>query len=121
MPKNDVLTTRSTPARLRLVAAANMRLPVSPAVRRALGLVFLRQRLLAHLVVVVRDFASVRSLFVARVLLGFHVGFLQGWGPVWPSRQDPANLILRTPITQACQTAPRSERRQVDGGQARRD
>ena len=86
VPKNDALTARSTPARLRLVAAANVRLAVSPAVRRALGLVFLRQRLLAHLVVVVRDFASVRNLFIARVGLGFHVGFLQGWGQVWPSR-----------------------------------
>ena len=85
MPKNDVLSARSTPARLRLVAAANVRLTVSPAVRRALGLVFLRQRLLADLVVVVRDFASVRSLFIARLLFGFHVGFLQSWGQVRPS------------------------------------
>ena len=77
-PKNDVLSAGSTPARLRLVAAANVRLTVSPAVRRALGLVFLRQRLLADLVVVVRHLASVRSLLVARVLFGFHVGVLQG-------------------------------------------
>ena len=78
MLKNDVLAPRSTPARLRLVAAANVRLTVTPAVRRALGLVFLRQSLPANLVVVVGHFASLRSLFIARVLLGFHVGFLSG-------------------------------------------
>ena len=110
-PKDDPLTARSAPARLRLVFRANVRLTVSLAVipfpfqcdmllpcravslpaasclishrngngiRRALDLVFLRQRLLANLVVVVRHLASVRSLLVARVLLGFHVGFLSG-------------------------------------------
>ena len=77
-PKNDPLTACCAAARRRLVARAKVRLAVSAAVRRALGLVFLRQRLPANLVVVVRHFASVRSLLVARVLFGFHVGFLRG-------------------------------------------
>jgi hypothetical protein len=62
MLKSDVLAPRSAPARLRLVAAANERLAVSLAVGRALGLVLLRQSLLADLVVVVRHLASLRRL-----------------------------------------------------------
>lgn len=77
-PKNDPLTACCAAARLRLVARADVRLTVSAAVRRAPGLVLLRQMLLADLVVIIGHLASVRSLFVARVSLGFHVGFLQG-------------------------------------------
>ena len=89
------LAACSTPARLRLVAAANVRLTVCAAVRRALGLVFLRQLLLAHLVAVIGCFASLRSLFVARVLLGFHMGFLHSLVQVqgaWPSPVGPISL-----------------------------
>ena len=116
MPKNDVLAPCSATARLRLVATANMRLTVRTAAKCAPGLVFLRQLLLAHLVAVIGYLASLGSLFVARVLLGFHVGFLKGWGQVWPSPSEPANFIVKTPKAQICQTAPRSGRRESDGG-----
>ena len=62
MLENGCLTPRSAAARLRLVAAAIERLAVSLAAGRALGLVFLRQSLLADLVVVVRHLASLRRL-----------------------------------------------------------
>ena len=62
------------PARLRLSPAADVRLPVCPAFRGALGLIFLGEGLLAYLVVVVHHLASVLSLFVARVLFISHGG-----------------------------------------------
>ena len=88
----EALAACSTPARLRLVATANVRFAVCAAVRRALGLVFLRQLLLAHFVAVIGYFTSLRSLFVARVLLGFHVGFLHSWVQIqgaWPNPIKP--------------------------------
>ena len=94
-PATCLLAACSTPSRLRLVAAANVRLTVCAAFRRALRLVFLRQLLLAHLVAVIGYFASLRSLFVARVLLGFHMGFLHSLVQVqgaWPSPIGPISL-----------------------------
>lgn len=63
-------------ARLRLVAAADMRLAVAAAFGRALALIQLRGLFVAHLVGVVFNLASVGFLFVARILLVRHDGFL---------------------------------------------
>ena len=71
------LASSSAPARLRLVAAANVCFAIGSAVGRALGLVFLRQRLVAYLVVVIGNLASLRRLFITRILFGFHEGFLE--------------------------------------------
>ena len=87
------LAACGTPARLRLVAAANVRFTVCAAVRCALGLVFLRQLLLAHLVAVISYFPSLRSLFVARVLLGFHISFLHSWVQVQGAWPNPIKLV----------------------------
>ena len=74
-----------------------MRLAVVAANGRAFAFVELRQRLLTHLVVVVRYLASVRGLVVAPVLFGFN-----HFGQALPSRFhcDDAQ-------PQACQTASR--------------
>ena len=63
-------------ARLRLVAAANMRLAITAALGRALTLIQLRGLFVAHLVGVVFNLAGVGFLFVARILLVRHDGFL---------------------------------------------
>lgn len=59
-------------ARLVLVAAAHLRLAVTPALRRALALVLLRGRLLANLVGVVLHLASIAGLLVAWILVFAH-------------------------------------------------
>ena len=63
-------------ARLRLVAAADMRLAVAAAFGRALALVQLRDLFVAPLVGVVFNLAGVRFLFVAWILLVRNGGFL---------------------------------------------
>lgn len=64
--------------RLRLVAAAHMRLAVAAAVWRAFALVQLGGVLLAHLVGVVLHLAGVAGLFVMRVLFAAGHGALLG-------------------------------------------
>ena len=71
-----LLAPGSPPARLRLVPTANVRFAIRPAVRCALGLIFLRQRLVTRLVMVIGHLASQRGLFITRVLLRLHVDFL---------------------------------------------
>lgn len=66
------LPARISSSRLRLVVAANVRLPVRTAVRSALAFVLLGQCLRPHLVVIVRHLASVGKLFVARILFMGH-------------------------------------------------
>ena len=65
--------------RLRLVAAAHVRLAVATAVRRALALVQLGRLFFADLVGVVFDLAALRRLFVLRVLFVRHGGFFGKW------------------------------------------
>lgn len=67
----------AAPARLRLVAAADVGLAVAAAVGRALALVELGGGLSAHLVAVVLDLAGVGFLLVAWVLLVGHEVSLQ--------------------------------------------
>ena len=86
---------RSPLSRLRLVAAAKMRLPVGAALGGALGLVFLGQRLLAHLVMVVADLAGLRLLFVARVLFVGHVNFLCVGEKACGQLNPPGPAVLR--------------------------
>ena len=74
---NSMAAASLSLARLRLVAAANMRLAVAAAFRRALALVQLRGLFVAHLVGVVFNLAGVGFLFVARILLVRHDGFLE--------------------------------------------
>ena len=73
----EKLASRVAPAGLRLVATTDMGFPIGSAGGCALGFVFLGQRLLADLVVVVGYLASLGFLGIAGILLlGCHENFL---------------------------------------------
>lgn len=99
----------AAPARLRLVAAAEMGFAVAAAVGRAPPLVELGGGLSAHLVAVVLDLAGVGFLLVAGILLAGHEISLQsmkGGTGAGRSLHRP-RVIVGAPRRPPCGTGPR--------------